>query len=129
MALSLDKVKKKSAAPKKKKAGSEVSSRAATPAPPVKPTHTRPQERPWSQRGLAKAGRSPKERQASNSHVTDEWMALHEAPLFWIDVSTEAKLAALQEKLLDLEHKATALVEKPRRFLRSARRTLRALLS
>lgn len=118
MALSLDKVGKTTKAKSKKKQSADS----------VAPVPARPKERPWSQRGLARQGRSPKEGHG-DSHVNDDWMSLHEAPLFWIDFSTEARLAALQEKLLDLEQKATKLVRKPTELIAFAKKKLRSLIA
>lgn len=105
MAMSLDKVAKRNPKRKPKKTG------------------------PWSQRGLAKEGRSPKSRHTRDAHLSDDWSSLHEAPLFWVDISQEARLAALQEALFELERKATRLARVPREILRSARRALRSFLS
>lgn len=124
MALSLDKIGQGG-----KRTGKRNSAESAAPAEAAPRTPARPKERPWSQRGLARDGRSAKETRANGSVVSEEWMNLHEAPLFWIDVSKEARLASLQEKLLAIEKRATKLIRKPFDVLSSAKRRLRALIA
>ncbi len=95
-------------------------------------TSTRPQIRPWSQRGLAKEGRSPKERVGTNHHMNEEWMDLHEAPLFWMESSGESELAKLHEKiqkhLVEVEQFAIRFVQTPRELAAKAKTTLQTLV-
>lgn len=78
-------------------------------------------DKAWSRRGLAKQGRSPlRERLASDTIVSDDWLDFsdaHESPLFWVDISPESQLAALQERLTSIEGRAVDLLKAPRRIL------------
>ena len=79
-------------------------------------THPRrPQIRPWSQRGLAKAGRSRKERLGlEGHHMNEDLINFNDAPLFWVDLPEKSPLSALQDRLLVLERKALALARLPK---------------
>jgi len=74
MAISLDRVQK-SAAKKQNKKRRE-STTAQEPGT---------QARPWSHRGLAREGRSPKERLGQGHAMHDELIEITDAPLFWLD--------------------------------------------
>ncbi len=93
---------------------------------------SRPQVRPWSQRGLAREGRSPKERVGTNHHMNDEWIDLHEAPLFWLDPSGESDLAKIHEKiqnhLVEFEQFAARIAAAPRELACKAKTKMQALI-
>ena len=99
MALSLDKATRKT----KKATDSKQAGRS------------RKSVAPWSQSGLAKVGRSRKQT-TSEAHINDEWIHLHEAPLFWVDLAADSRLQVIQEKLCKIEDQCLRVLNWQRAF-------------
>lgn len=96
---------------------------------PIGDAQPRPQVRPWSKSGLAKSGRSPKDRIGSDHHMSDDWVGINDAPLFWVDLSSpDGRVATVLEMLARIERRAMAVARTPCNLVSAARTRLKALL-
>lgn len=77
--------------------------------------------RPWSVTDLSRpaTSRGRKSSVDTDAVMNEEWLSEHAAPLFWIDLESESKLARLQEHLVKLESRIDEKVIAPLKTLKN----------
>lgn len=74
--------------------------------------------KPWSQRGLAKVGKSRTAHLGADHFVNDEWISLHETSIGAVDVSNLNASGILINTVVEIEDRLIEAVSKPFEALR-----------
>ncbi len=113
MSLGLDDLRKRNS-----------SKKSVTPAADTKKEDVRQSIKPWSNRGLARAGVSRKQAVGIDFHINEDWIEIQAQSFFWLNlnfsfehlhVETDLKL---QRRLSALDRKLMSSVDKFKNFVR-----------
>lgn len=115
MSIGLEDLNKRRMKSKPETKGEDQSTKKPTGAP-----HPRSRTaRPWSSTGLHRATRNRPRLSHADAAMSEEWISLHAAPLFYVDLKKNSLLLKLNDQLTKVEDQIKSSIVDPLRALQN----------